>query len=223
MKKLFLLFSLILLASSVYAQSSIIIPTVDPNKVIIDNECIRRILIDPKAKDADGNPVCNRRCQKWIVDSGFYCVYGSEDVTGSKWEDQPGENLTGGSPDMLLIYIRAGLYVVLAGVSIAMVLYGIYGWYSFAMSQGDPEKVKNARKIYTNAAIGGIIVLVSFIIVQLLGVFFGVTSSVLDFSFIPKSGLIVNVRDTDIGRSCFSEQVDVNDIYECIDGKWQKK
>lgn len=223
MKKI-ILFVLILLSSvsNIYATGAD--PTPDPNEVILDYECARRIIVEPSIM-VDGHPICNRTCIRSIVESGSYCVWGSDSTEAGSWGgDDLNIPLNIGPVDAAFIYIRAALYAVMGAVALAVVLYGLYGWYQHAMSEGKPDKLELVRKIYTNAIIGAIIVVASFLVVQILATFFGVTSSLFEIDFIPKSGYTVEVREKDVGRVCFEKQVDKSaegGSYTCVDGKWQ--
>lgn len=215
---------LILLSSvsNIYATGAD--PTPDPNEVILDYECARRIIVEPSIM-VDGHPICNRTCIRSIVESGSYCVWGSDSTEAGSWGgDDLNIPLNIGPVDAAFIYIRAALYAVMGAVALAVVLYGLYGWYQHAMSEGKPDKLELVRKIYTNAIIGAIIVVASFLVVQILATFFGVTSSLFEIDFIPKSGYTVEVREKDVGRVCFEKQVDKSaegGSYTCVDGKWQ--
>jgi hypothetical protein len=219
------IFLLILLLSPIFFVSAAgTTPTVDPNEVITDYECARRIIVEPSIM-VDGHPICNRTCLRTIVDSGSYCVWGSDTSVGGNWDgDDLNIPLNIGPVDAAFIYIRAALYAVMGAVALAVVLYGLYGWYQHAMSEGKPDKLELVRKIYTNAIIGAVIVIASFLVVQILATFFGVTTSLFEIDFIPKSGYTVEVREKDVGRVCFEKQVDKSSeggMHTCVDGKWE--
>jgi len=223
MKKI-IIFVFVLLSSfnNVFAAGTT--PTPDVDSVITDYECLRRILVEPTIM-VNGHPICNRTCLESIIESDSYCQYGYEDMLGGSWiGDDLNIPLNIGPVDAAFIYIRAALYAVMGAVALAVVLYGLYGWYQHAMSEGKPDKLELVRKIYTNAIIGAIIVVASFLVVQILATFFGVTSSLFEIDFIPKSGYTVEVREKDVGRVCFEKQVDKSaegGSYTCVDGKWQ--
>jgi hypothetical protein len=129
-----------------------------------------------------------------------------------------------GPEDAAMIYIRAGIFAILGATGLLVIFYGLYGWYKRAMSEGNPDKVEEAFKIYKNAILGTIIVAMSFGIVQIVFMLLGVTNSVFEFTFIPKSGFTVEVRDSDVGRTCYPEQKDKSSeggTHVCIDNKWK--
>lgn len=224
MKKIFLLITLILFSLPIPIVGAFEPTEEVEDPVIIDNECVKRILVEPSIM-VEGHPICNRTCLESIVLSGYYCLWGSETSRGLSWDGNDlNVPLNIGPVDAAFIYIRAALYAVMGAISIAVVLYGLYGWYQHAMSEGKPDKLELVRKIYTNAIIGAVIVIASFLVVQLLATFFGVTSSLFEIDFIPKSGYMVEVREKDIGRVCFEKQEDKSSeggTHLCVDGKWQ--
>jgi len=190
-----------------------------PEDLIVDPECARRLLIGEGIFDDEGKPICNSRCKRSIVEARQYCEYGTTD-SPRVWDQDLSIPIEVGSSDALLIYLRAAIYAVLGLVALGVILFGIFGWYKHAMSEGNPEKVQEVRKIYTNAIIGAIIVIMSFVVVQLLSNFLGVTDSVFDFTFIPKSGYTVEVSEFDTGRVCYEQQIDKDGSHSCVEGKW---
>lgn len=222
MKKAVNIFTLVIIIFSFLQAASFPIiaeSTNSPEDIIVDPECARRLLVGEGVFDDEGKPICNSRCKRSILDAGKYCEYGTTD-SGIVWDQDLSIPLEVGGTEALLIYLRAAIYAVLGLVALGVVLFGIYGWYKHAMSEGNPEKVQEVRKIYTNAIIGAIIVIMSFVVVQLLSNFLGVTESVFDFSFIPKSGYSVDVTESDTGRACFEQQIDKDSSHSCVDGKW---
>ena len=209
----------------------------DPFELVIDTTCLKAI-IEGKAIDSTTNePTCNRYCQRKILymspdyttPSGNYCVFSFTDKVAT---DSTGKVLTLEliaplqplAEDTVLIYIRGGIYLIMGGSSLAVILYGLYGWYLRAMSEGNPEKVAESVKVYKNAIIGIIIIFSALVITQLLFLFLGITDGPFDFNFIPKAGYLVDVTDADLGRFCFSNQMDKNKTYTCdpTTNKWIK-
>ncbi len=62
--------------------------------------------------------------------------------------------------------IAAIIRVILGFLGIIAVVFVLYGGFTYMTSGGDPERVKKAKRILTNAAIGLVIVLSSFAIAQ---------------------------------------------------------
>lgn len=245
MKRLFIsiitsVFVLPLLATTILAAETPT-PTItkDPERIVYDPECTKFLIVGEYENAAGekinayegGVPFCNDRCRYNIIYNdvggrrpGTFCVYGSEtdplflndEVNLSLPIEIPAE-------DAILIWIRSGIYAVMGVTSLALILYGLYGWYLRAMSEGEEEKIRLSVNIYKNAIIGGIIVFLAALVTQLVFMFLGVTESILEFNFIPKSGYEVEVTDQDTGRLCYENQTDVNGVFECIENKWVKK
>lgn len=230
-----------LVVSSVFAAGSPTpSPTKDPERIVYDPECTKFLIVgeyvNPEgeridAYDENGKPFCNDRCQYKVIYNenggrrpGIFCEFESE----TKPLDLGGEvdlNLPIEIPaeDAILIWIRGGIYAIMGATSLALILLGLYGWYLRAMSEGEEEKIRQSIKVYQNAIIGGIIVFLAALITQFVFMLLGVTESILEFNFIPKSGYEVEVTEKDIGRYCYETQLDKNNEYECVDYKWQKK
>lgn len=56
-----------------------------------------------------------------------------------------------------------------------LLLYLIWGGFSYMLSQGDPKAAESAKQKITNALIGFVIIFVAYWLVQLLGMILGVT------------------------------------------------
>lgn len=56
-----------------------------------------------------------------------------------------------------------------------LLLYLIFGGFSYMMSGGDPKAAESAKQKITNAVIGFVIIFVAYWLVQLLGMILGVT------------------------------------------------
>lgn len=92
-----------------------------------------------------------------------------------------------GIPDATGVATISCIWIVLQNViNAALVLSGvvavfliIYSGYQYVTSSGDKEKVDNARKRLTYAIIGLVIVMMSFVMVNLLSQFTGVDLSQL--------------------------------------------
>ena len=66
---------------------------------------------------------------------------------------------------VLFIFPIAGLLLL---------LYLLYGGYKYMLSKGDPKALQEARGAITTALLGFAIVFVSFWIVQIVGIIFGI-------------------------------------------------
>ena len=66
---------------------------------------------------------------------------------------------------ILFIFPIAGLLLL---------LYLIFGGYKYMLSRGDPKAMQEARGAITNALLGFVIVFISFWILQLVGIIFGI-------------------------------------------------
>lgn len=56
-----------------------------------------------------------------------------------------------------------------------LLLYLIWGGFSYMLSGGDPKAVESAKQKITNAVIGFVIIFVAYWLVQILGMVFGIT------------------------------------------------
>jgi len=64
---------------------------------------------------------------------------------------------------------------IFAFAGVVLFLYLISAGFSFMTSAGDPKKAKEAQTKLTNALIGIVVVLLAFVLVQIVGRFFGLT------------------------------------------------
>ena len=72
--------------------------------------------------------------------------------------------------------IIAGLIPYLfAAAGALLLLYLIYGGFSYITSAGDPKKTQVAKGIITNAIVGVLIVIFAYIIVQVIALVFNIT------------------------------------------------
>jgi len=69
------------------------------------------------------------------------------------------------------------LVIPLAGIILLLVL--IWGGYDFMMSQGQPEKIKNAQAKITTGIIGFVLLIISYIVVKLIARIFGLGEGIL--------------------------------------------
>lgn len=227
----------VLLAPVKAAGTATPYPTQDPAEIVVDTNCAKAIL-EGIAIDANNQPICNTSCVRGIIydgpdyttPNGHYCVYGSTstgavDTGGSLIVLSTLGALKPSQQNTVLIYVRGAIYLVLGAGSLAVILYGLYGWYLRAMSEGNPDKIAESVKVYKNAVIGIIIIIAAIIIAQLTFVFMGVTDSPFEFDFIPISGYEVVVTPNDVGRYCYSNQIDTTGVYQCdpATNKWAKK
>lgn len=121
--------------------------TPDPNEIIFDYECQKKVLLSTTGYDSEGKPKCNLYCMRSkIFTNGVrndsYCKYG---LTGLANEDiVDGTTLFGSASeqnqyfipqeDAALIYLRAGLFGAFGVAGLLIILYGLYGWYTRSMS-----------------------------------------------------------------------------------------
>jgi hypothetical protein len=203
----------------------------NPDEIILDADCSRYLLFatDAYTNDTPPKPKCNIMCKRSIMydspdyqyKNGNYCVYGDPNTQASGTLTSINTPIPPAPEDATMIYIRAAIYALIGATSLLVILYGLYGWYKYAMSEGNPDKVGESRKIFKNAIIGTIIIVMSFSAVQLIFTLLGVTDSVFEFTFIPKAGFKVTVKDSDVGRFCYPEQKDKTGAHTCVDNKWQ--
>lgn len=62
---------------------------------------------------------------------------------------------------------------------IILLLVFIWGGYDFILSQGNPEKVKAAQAKFTTGIIGFVLLLLSYIVVKLIALIFGLGGGIL--------------------------------------------
>jgi hypothetical protein len=204
-------------------------PTPDP---VYDYECAKMTLLSKSGVDPEtGKPLCNLFCEREQIypevgiRNTMFCPYGFKTgaVEGSTlFANYLFNEFFVPQEDAALIYIRSGLYVVMGIAGLLLVLYGLYGWYVRSMSAGTPDKVQLSMSIFKNAIIGGILMVVAVVIVQLVYSVMGITQGAFDFNFIPKIGTVVTITDEDAGRRCYSNQTDTNG-HDCVEGKWSIK
>ncbi len=78
---------------------------------------------------------------------------------------------TGGSAiSMILSNLIALIYSIATVVLIFMILWGAFDWLT---SEGDKEKLENAKKKLINAFVGIILFAIAFAVIQVLGQFTG--------------------------------------------------
>lgn len=208
-------------------------PTVTP---VYDSECTKLVLLgsytdtDGKTQSmydsVTGYPLCNDTCQYNIIygtngarKTGAFCAYGHDDTLLTLKI----QSSTADVENSALVWVRAGIYAVMGVSALLLVLYGLYGWYLRAMSEGQEEKIRESLKIYKNAIIGGLMVFAAVAITQLVFYIIGVTDSVFEFNFIPRVGSEVTVTKDDVGRYCYSTQTDTSGKYECVNNQWTAK
>ncbi len=209
---------------------------VDPaEEIITDADCVRAVFTGEAIDPETNKPYCNTLCQKqilndppdYITKNGRFCEFGStseqgETPDGKAYLPDAKYPIAASQDDSILIYIRGAIYAVMGISGLAVILMGLYGWYLRSMSEGNPDKVEEVMKVYKNAIIGTIIVFMAVVIMQIFFTIMGITESIFDFNFIPKYGYVVNVKEMDIGRYCFENQIDKDGEFSCVDNKWVK-
>jgi hypothetical protein len=193
-----------------------------------DMNCLRFLATDNSAYK-DGVPVCDSHCPENCLyevvngvrrQTGHWCKYDS-----IKCEETPLKNPVNClfdplcntlAPDVrLLVYVRGGLFAVFSLAAVTCILFGLYAMYLRSMSEGSPDKLEVSNKVMKNVIVGLVILLLAVTVVQIMYLLLGLTGSILDFNFIPKSRNNVAVTEADIGRICLPEQTDTNGKYIC--------
>ncbi|NTU46210.1 hypothetical protein HGA88_01145 [Candidatus Roizmanbacteria bacterium] len=82
-------------------------------------------------------------------------------------------NINGNKNPSLADIISAITNFMIPFAAIILLLVLIWGGYNFMMSQGNPEKVKSAKAKITTGLIGFILLIVSYVIVSLVSMIFG--------------------------------------------------
>lgn len=62
---------------------------------------------------------------------------------------------------------------------ILLFIYLVWGGYDYLLSQGNPEKVKGAHGKLTSAIIGFVLLFISYILVRIIALIFGLNSGVI--------------------------------------------
>lgn len=62
---------------------------------------------------------------------------------------------------------------------ILLFIYLVWGGYDYLLSQGNPEKVKGAQGKLTSAIIGFVLLFISYILVRIIALIFGLNSGVI--------------------------------------------
>lgn len=84
-----------------------------------------------------------------------------------------------------MIYMFVALAILASGA--LSIIFIFYGGFSFILSGGDEEKVKNAVHTIRYAIIGLIMTMLSLVIVPVIGRLFGVNFNFLDFATLADS------------------------------------
>ena len=246
MKNIFKTFSLSI-AFSILAFSSLAFTSLffvvkaenSGSDIIVDTDCQKAIIAQAEGviNESTGQPICNRMCLRSVLynapdfntKNGDFCKFGSNTERGTLDGKAylPGVNLPIGpsQPDKIIVLARQSIYLLLGGVSLLVVLMGLYGWYLRAMSEGNPEKVEVSLKVYKNAILGSIIILMAGLLAQSVFMAMGISEGFFDFNFIPKYGYIVEVGNLDEGRFCYENQEDKSNLggsYICTQNRWVK-
>lgn len=116
-----------------------------------------------------------------------------------------------------LILIRRAMLGVLGAAGLAIIGIGIYAAYKYATSEGQQEKIQEAIKIFKSLIIGAVIVFAGAVLVQVVAMLVGITGSLTDFNFLPRSGRVVYLYKDDLGKACLLEQMPAaeGEQYDC--------
>lgn len=96
----------------------------------------------------------------------WYKYLPSEDVAG---KCSPVIDLTGDGQASVVAILLAVFDILIFFAGLIAVGYVIFGAIQFMVSQGEPDKIKNARSTIMNALVGLVLVLVSTVVVNLIG------------------------------------------------------
>lgn len=71
--------------------------------------------------------------------------------------------------------ISAVIPYLFGAAGLLLLLYLIWGGFSYMLSQGDPKAAESAKQKITNALVGFVIIFVAYWLVQILGMVLGIT------------------------------------------------
>ncbi len=103
---------------------------------------------------------------------------GNLNITWQDLENVSVPNFAGGTiGDLLSGRGKTTGFIVFtsAFAGLLLLIYLIYGGLQLLTSGGDPKKVESGKSIITNAVFGFVIIIVAFLIVQVVGLFLGLS------------------------------------------------
>jgi hypothetical protein len=210
----------------------------------IDNTCITSQFLNltPAVKESDTSfSNCSRICPRYClyapgVDGSYsdrlngYCVkisgkYQCEMLTGTENSTSSLQkvNFLGIEVDRApLVLVRRVMLGVFGAAALIILAYALVATYKYSFSQGQPEKIQEAMKIFKSLVIGTVIVFAGVVLIQIVAMLLGVTGSLTDFNFLPRSGLVVYLYPDDLGKACLVEQTAMTggQQYYCNNNVW---
>jgi hypothetical protein len=234
MNKIKQLFSISLLILAVVGLQGVVNaqtvgPSEDPEQLVQDTECITSKVAGIPAvfagtEYAACSRVCPRKCL-YTLQSGYSVRYNGfciDDPAATPlpyacrstfYDPKVTEainkvNLLGLDIDRAVILaIRRVMLLVFGAAGVVIIGLGMFATYKFSFSEGNQDKVSEAVKIFRSLVIGAIILFSGVVLIQVVATVTGVTGSLLDFDFIPRSGRVVILHKEDLGKKCFLEQI----------------
>jgi len=235
-----IIISLLIITSLVFllkAHASDLTPTMDPNELAVDNNCQSARLLGSSGSKLGGDwdlfgacsAVCPRKClyaspeytKPLIGNETGFCldsgggVYSCHTYTGVyNLNSSLGQQVDffGIEVDRApLVLIRRVLLLVFGGAGLLIVVLGMVATYKYSLAGGVQEKLQEAVKMFKSLIIGAVITFGGLVLIQLVATLTGVTGSLFDFNFLPRSGIVVYLYPDDLGRKCLPEQVTATD------------
>ena len=201
-------------------------PTANPEDIVPDYECINKQVLGLTGTVTRSlfyrcSKSCPRKCLyakpdfriridgfclKAEYTDEYYCDgYDSSEVPLSSSLDKI--NILNVEVDRsILILFRRAILLVMGGAGLIIIGFGLFATYKYSMSEGNQEKVQEAMKIFKGLIIGAIITFSGVLFIQISALVTGVTGSLFDFNFMPRTGRVIYLYETDIGTTCFLEQ-----------------
>jgi len=202
------------------------------DELVADYECTAAKLFDNTSASSGAsigyatfaktcNKTCPRKClyksPEYTIRINGYCWgvdNACETYTGdlALYKQLESVNFLGIDIDRsLLILVRRVMLLAFGAAGLIIIGFGIVAMYKFSFSEGNQEKVQEAIKIFKSLIFGSIIVFAGLTVVQILAAFTGVTGSLVDFNFLPRSGRFVYLYEDDLGKPCLPEQMPLAD------------
>jgi hypothetical protein len=225
--KIRLLISFFVLSFFLSISSTFAITTTYEDELVVDYECINAKLLG--ARDAGMVALCSRLCPRkylyespdYIVRKLTYCIADKSNAT-LPYAEKPmssdteiefsskikNVNLFGLEVDRaILLLVRRVMLLIFAAAGLIDVAMGIFATYKYSLSEGNQEKIQEAVKIFKSLLIGTVVIFAGVVLIQIASMLTGVTGTLLDFDFVPRTGKIVFLYNEDEGRKCFIEQI----------------
>ena len=204
-------------------QSHFINSTPVPSSGVVGYEYCSRMCPRKCMYTADANGDYLNKFEGWCVQNKSTKVYTCFTGHGPNSTSIQKLNVLGIEVDLApVVLIRKVMLGVLGVAALILIAYSMIATYKYAFSQGQPEKIQEATKIFKSLIIGAIITFSGLLLIQITAMVLGVTGSLVDFNFVPRTGLVVYLYQDDLGKACLVEQTAMTggQQYCCVSSVW---